>query len=49
VQKANGTPAALAILLGMIVEGTMRHSVKPHLHDGFLREVARVAEAMRHL
>jgi hypothetical protein len=47
VHGANGTPGDLAILLGMLVETTMRRAIKPELHDEFLREVAKVAEGMR--
>ena len=47
VNSVNGTPADLAILLAGIVESTMRRAIKPHLHDAFLREVAKVAEGMR--
>jgi hypothetical protein len=47
VHRAEGTPGDLAILLAGIVERTMRRAIKPELHDEFLREVARVAEAMR--
>jgi hypothetical protein len=47
VRDADGTPSDLAILLGAIVEGTMRRGIKPELHDEFLREVAKVAEGMR--
>jgi hypothetical protein len=47
VHAIDGTPADLAILLGGIVESTMRRALKPDLHDEFLREVARVAQAMR--
>jgi class 3 adenylate cyclase len=42
-----GTPADLAIMVAGIVESTMRKALKPELHDEFLREVAKVAEAMR--
>jgi hypothetical protein len=47
VHGVDGTPADLAILLGGIVESTMRRAIKPHLHDEFLREVAKVAQQMR--
>jgi hypothetical protein len=47
VHGVDGTPAHLAILLAGVVEGTMRRAIKPELHDEFLREVAKVAEAMR--
>jgi len=47
VRGADGTPASLAILLGAIVEGTMRHAIQPELHDEFLREVLKVAEGLR--
>jgi len=47
VHSVDGTPADLAILLGAIVESTMRRAIKPDLHDEFLREVAKVAHAMR--
>jgi hypothetical protein len=47
VHRANGTPGDLAILLASIVERTMRRAIKPELHDEFLREVAKVADAMR--
>ena len=47
VHGADGTPGDLAILLAGIVEGTMRRAIKPELHDEFLREVAKVAAAMR--
>jgi hypothetical protein len=47
VHRADGTPADLAILLGSIVERTMRRAIKPELHDEFLREVAKVADGMR--
>jgi hypothetical protein len=47
VQGGDGTPADLAILLGGIVESTMRRAIKPHLHDEFLREVAKIAQQMR--
>jgi hypothetical protein len=47
VRGANGTPADLAIALAAVVESTMRRSIKPELHDEFLREVGRVSEAMR--
>jgi len=47
VHGANGTPADLAIMLGCVVEATMRRGLKPELHDEFLREVARIAQAMR--
>jgi hypothetical protein len=47
VHGADGTPGDLAILLAGIVEGTMRRAIKPGLHDEFLREVAKVADAMR--
>ena len=42
VHGVDGTPADLAILLAGIVESTMRRAIKPHLHDEFLREVAKV-------
>jgi hypothetical protein len=47
VHRVEGTPSGLAILLAGIVEGTMRRAIKPELHDEFLREVAKIAEAMR--
>ncbi len=47
VHGADGTPGDLPILLASIVEGTMRRAIKPDLHDEFLREVAKVADAMR--
>ena len=47
VHGVDGTPAHLAILLAGVVEGTMRRAIKPELHDEFLREVAKNAEAMR--
>jgi hypothetical protein len=47
VHGVDGTPSDLAILLAGVVEGTMRRAIKPELHDEFLREVAKVAEAMR--
>lgn len=47
VRGVNGTPADLAMLLGGIVESTMRRAIKPHLHDEFLREVAKAAQGMR--
>jgi hypothetical protein len=47
VHGVDGTPADLAILLGGIVESTMRRASKPHLHDEFLREVAKIAQQMR--
>ena len=47
VHRVDGTPADLAIMLAGIVESTMRRAIKPELHDDFLREVAKVAEAMR--
>jgi hypothetical protein len=47
VNGVDGTPADLAILLASIVESTMRRAIKPHLHDEFLREVAKVAQQMR--
>ena len=49
VRGADGTPSDLAIVLAGIVERTMRRAIKPELHDEFLREVARIAEAMRSL
>jgi hypothetical protein len=49
VRGVDGTPADLAILLGGIVESTMRRAIKPHLHDEFLREVAKFAQQMRSL
>jgi hypothetical protein len=47
VHGANGTPGDLAILLASILDRTMRRAIKPELYDEFLREVARVAGAMR--
>jgi hypothetical protein len=47
VHGVDATPADLAILLGGIVESTMRRAIKPDLHDEFLREVAKVAQQMR--
>jgi hypothetical protein len=47
VHKADGTPFDLALMLATIVEGTMRRSIKPGLHDEFLREVAKLSEALR--
>jgi hypothetical protein len=47
VHRVDGTPADLAIMLAAVVESTMRRAIKPELHDEFLREVAKVAEAMR--
>ena len=47
VHGVDGTPADLAILLGGIVESTMRRAIKPHLHDEFLREVTKIAQQMR--
>lgn len=49
VHRVDGTPADLAIMVAGIVENTMRRALKAHLHDDFLREVARVAEEMRSL
>jgi hypothetical protein len=49
VHRVHGTPADLAIMVAGVVENTMRRALKPHLHDDFLREVARVAQEMRSL
>lgn len=47
VHSVDGTPADLAIMLAAVVESTMRRAIKPELHDDFLREVDKVAQAMR--
>jgi hypothetical protein len=47
VHSVEGTPSDLAILLAGIVERTMRRAIKPELYDEFLREVAKIAAAMR--
>jgi hypothetical protein len=47
VHGANGSPFDLAMMLAGIVESTLRRAIQPHLHDEFLREVARMAEGMR--
>jgi hypothetical protein len=47
VHGAHGTPFDLAMMLAGIVESTLRRAIQPHLHDEFLREVARMAEGMR--
>jgi hypothetical protein len=49
VHSANGRPLDLAMMLGGIVEATMRRAIKPELHDEFLKEVARLAQQMRTL
>ncbi len=47
VRTAIGTPADLAMMLGAIVESTMRRAIKPELHDAFLSEASKMAERMR--
>lgn len=49
VHSADGTPFDLAMILGGIVESTMRRAIKPHLHDEVLQEVAKLAQNMRTL
>jgi hypothetical protein len=47
VRGADGVPSDLAIALAGIVEMTMRRAIRPELHEEFLLEVAKVAQAMR--
>jgi hypothetical protein len=47
VHGSNGTPFDLAMILGCIVESTMRRAIKPELYDEFLAQVAKIASGMR--
>jgi hypothetical protein len=47
VHGSNGTPFDLAMILGCIVESTMRRAIKPELYDEFLAQVAKIASGKR--
>lgn len=47
INRIEGTPLDLAMILGCVVESTMRTWVKPELHDQFLAQVAKFAQSMR--
>lgn len=49
VHRVHGTPADLAMMLAAIVEMTMRRGINSELHDDFLNEVMKMAQAMRAL
>jgi hypothetical protein len=47
IHGAGGSPFDLAMILGCIVDTTMRSAIKPELYDEFLAQVAKIAGGMR--